>query len=220
MLERLIHDFLKELGEDPTREGLERTPARVAKAFKYFTSGYGQDAHQVLNDALFTEEYDEMVVVKDIDFYSLCVPSRQLIDAVGGQKPARNVTPGDLLWTLDRGFLKLTKVTSIASRKTRDIVEVRTERGTFRVTPDHPVMTDCGWREAREVKPATLVEWINARSLCRKTQEPKPGYALGYVIGATAADASIQEGRRISLVVKSIQFARKYQAMFARSEER
>ena len=72
MLERLIHDFLKELGEDPTREGLERTPERVAKAFKYFTSGYSQDAHQVLNDALFTEEYDEMVVVKDIDFYSLC----------------------------------------------------------------------------------------------------------------------------------------------------
>jgi GTP cyclohydrolase IA len=72
MLERLIHDFLKELGEDPTREGLERTPERVAKAFKYFTSGYGQDAHAVLNDALFTEEYDEMVVVKDIDFYSLC----------------------------------------------------------------------------------------------------------------------------------------------------
>ena len=84
MLERLIHDFLKELGEDPEREGLERTPARVAKAFKYFTSGYGQDAHQVLNDALFTEEYDEMVVVKDIDFYSLCVPGRQIINAVGG----------------------------------------------------------------------------------------------------------------------------------------
>ena len=72
MLERLIHDFLKELGEDPEREGLERTPARVAKAFKYLTSGYEQDVHEVLNGALFTEEYDEMVVVKDIDFYSLC----------------------------------------------------------------------------------------------------------------------------------------------------
>jgi len=71
-MERLIHDFLKELGEDPEREGLERTPARVAKAFKYLTSGYGQDVHAVLNEALFTEEYDEMVVVKDIDFYSLC----------------------------------------------------------------------------------------------------------------------------------------------------
>ena len=72
MLERLIRDFLKELGEDPAREGLERTPARVAKAFQYFTSGYDQDVHELLNDALFTEEYDEMVVVKDIDFYSLC----------------------------------------------------------------------------------------------------------------------------------------------------
>jgi GTP cyclohydrolase IA len=72
MMERLIYDLLKELGEDPQREGLERTPARVAKALQYLTSGYGQDVSEVLNDALFTEEYDEMVVVKDIDFYSLC----------------------------------------------------------------------------------------------------------------------------------------------------
>jgi len=72
MIERLIRELLKELGEDPTREGLERTPARVAKAYEYLTSGYGKDVHEVLNEALFTEEYDEMVVVKDIDFYSLC----------------------------------------------------------------------------------------------------------------------------------------------------
>jgi GTP cyclohydrolase I len=72
MIERLVQDFLKELGEDPSREGLERTPTRVASAYRYLTSGYGQDARELLNDALFTEEYDEMVVVKDIDFYSLC----------------------------------------------------------------------------------------------------------------------------------------------------
>jgi len=71
-LERLIRDVLKEMGEDPSREGLERTPERVAKAYRYLTSGYRQDAAAVLNGALFTEEYDEMVVVKDIDFYSLC----------------------------------------------------------------------------------------------------------------------------------------------------
>jgi GTP cyclohydrolase IA len=71
-LERLVYDFLKELGEDPTREGLERTPARVAKAYQYLSSGYGQRVEDILNDALFTEEYDEMVVVKDIDFFSLC----------------------------------------------------------------------------------------------------------------------------------------------------
>jgi GTP cyclohydrolase IA len=71
-LERLIREVLKEIGEDPSREGLERTPERVAKAYRYLTSGYRQDASEVLNGALFTEEYDEMVVVKDIDFYSLC----------------------------------------------------------------------------------------------------------------------------------------------------
>jgi GTP cyclohydrolase IA len=71
-MERLIRDMLKEMGEDPTREGLEKTPTRVAKAWEYLTSGYRQNVHDVLNEALFTEEYDEMVVVKDIDFYSLC----------------------------------------------------------------------------------------------------------------------------------------------------
>ena len=71
-MEELIRELLKEIGEDPSREGLDRTPARVAKAWAYLTSGYRQDVHQVLNEALFTEEYDEMVVVKDIDLYSLC----------------------------------------------------------------------------------------------------------------------------------------------------
>ena len=71
-MEDLIRELLKEIGEDPQREGLERTPTRVAKAWEYLTSGYKQDVHQVLNEALFTEEYDEMVVVKDIDLYSVC----------------------------------------------------------------------------------------------------------------------------------------------------
>jgi GTP cyclohydrolase IA len=71
-MEELIRELLKEIGEDPSREGLDRTPARVAKAWAYLTSGYRQDVHQVLNEALFTEAYDEMVVVKDIDLYSMC----------------------------------------------------------------------------------------------------------------------------------------------------
>ena len=69
---RLVEQLLKELGEDPHREGLERTPDRVAKAMRYLTSGYQRDAHEILNDALFVEEYDEMVIVKDIDVTSLC----------------------------------------------------------------------------------------------------------------------------------------------------
>ena len=67
-----IEVVLAEVGEDPTREGLVRTPDRVAKAFEFLTSGYDTDVRAVINDALFTVDYSEMVIVKDIDFYSLC----------------------------------------------------------------------------------------------------------------------------------------------------
>jgi len=71
-IEALVEGLLKEIGEDPTRDGLLRTPGRVASAMRYFTEGYGQDPVQILNNALFEVDYDEMVIVKDIDFYSLC----------------------------------------------------------------------------------------------------------------------------------------------------
>src|SRR5207253_614503 len=63
---------LAEMGEDPTREGLVKTPERVEKAFRFLTSGYDADIDRVLNNALFTVDYSEMVIVKDVDFYSLC----------------------------------------------------------------------------------------------------------------------------------------------------
>jgi GTP cyclohydrolase I len=71
-VEDLIRQLLVELGEDPGREGLVRTPRRVEKALRFLTSGYDADIDRVLNEALFTVDYSEMVIVKDIDFYSLC----------------------------------------------------------------------------------------------------------------------------------------------------
>jgi GTP cyclohydrolase I len=71
-IEGLVSTLLKEIGEDPAREGLERTPARVSAAMRRFTEGYSQDPVEILNDALFRVEYDEMVLVRDIDFFSLC----------------------------------------------------------------------------------------------------------------------------------------------------
>src|SRR5437868_13802883 len=67
-----IRKILTALGEDPSREGLRDTPKRVEKAYRFLTSGYDADIDQVLNNALFTVDYSEMVIVKDIDFYSLC----------------------------------------------------------------------------------------------------------------------------------------------------
>src|SRR6188472_3907817 len=71
-MQELIRKLLMDLGEDPTREGLLDTPKRVEKAYRFLTSGYDANIDQVLNNALFTVDYSEMVIVKDIDFYSLC----------------------------------------------------------------------------------------------------------------------------------------------------
>jgi GTP cyclohydrolase IA len=71
-IEPLVAQLLKELGEESGRDGLARTPARVARSLRFLTSGYQQDPVAILNDALFDVSYDEMVIVKDVDFYSLC----------------------------------------------------------------------------------------------------------------------------------------------------
>jgi GTP cyclohydrolase I len=71
-MEELVGQMLEQLGEDPRREGLLQTPRRVAKAFQFLTRGYGQDVHEVLNAAVFKEKYNEMVIVKEIDFFSMC----------------------------------------------------------------------------------------------------------------------------------------------------
>jgi GTP cyclohydrolase I len=71
-IEEYVAKMLGALGEDPRREGLLRTPGRVARSMRFLTEGYRLDPIEILNDAVFEESYDEMVLVKDIEFYSLC----------------------------------------------------------------------------------------------------------------------------------------------------
>lgn len=71
-VESLIRTLLAEMGENPSRQGLRKTPKRVARSYADLTAGYKQNAREVINKAVFDEEYDEMVVLKDIDLYSLC----------------------------------------------------------------------------------------------------------------------------------------------------
>jgi len=70
--EQAVTKILELLGEDPDREGLLKTPSRVTKALQFLTEGYGQDPREILNQALFTSSNDEMVLVRDIEFYSMC----------------------------------------------------------------------------------------------------------------------------------------------------
>ena len=71
-LQTHVRAILEQIGEDPTREGLAKTPARVARAYEFLTSGYAKDPKAVINGALFVEEYSEMILCRDIDFFSLC----------------------------------------------------------------------------------------------------------------------------------------------------
>ncbi|NQY90514.1 MAG: GTP cyclohydrolase I FolE [Deltaproteobacteria bacterium] len=71
-IEDSVRDILVALGEDPDREGLVKTPERVARSYEFLSSGYQQDPDEVIGDALFTEDYSEMIIVRDIDFFSLC----------------------------------------------------------------------------------------------------------------------------------------------------
>src|SRR5262245_12261521 len=96
-LVELYRELLVELGEDPDREGLLKTPGRAALALREFTRGYGQDVEALLNGAIFEEEFDDMIIVRDIEYYSLCVPSKQVVNAVRGKVAARDVSVGEEL---------------------------------------------------------------------------------------------------------------------------
>ncbi|MGB2957446.1 MAG: GTP cyclohydrolase I FolE [Bacteroidota bacterium] len=71
-MEELVEQMLEQIGEDPRREGLLQTPRRVARSYQFLTQGYSQDVREVLNGAVFKEKYNEMVIVKEIDFFSMC----------------------------------------------------------------------------------------------------------------------------------------------------
>jgi GTP cyclohydrolase I len=210
-IEGAIREILIAIGEDPERDGLQNTPARVARMYAEICSGLHEDPDQHLQ-VTFDAGHDEMVMVRDIPLYSLCVPSKQNVNCVGGQKPAASVDIGDELWTFDEdGRLARTQVVSIGSRKADELVEIAPEGGTaFTVTPNHPVMTPSGWVNAEDLVVGEKVQWMKARQLCQTRYEVTEGYELGYVIGTVGSDGSVQDGRRISVVVNDRAFAQRY----------
>jgi GTP cyclohydrolase I len=182
--------------------------------YEEITSGLRTDPTETLQ-AVFEAGHDEMIMIRDIPMYSLCVPSKQMVNAVGGQKQAREVRVGDELWTLVNGRALPTQVTQVGSHQTRELVEVRTEEATFRVTPDHPFATPQGWTEAKDLE-GTFVEWTAPRSLCRPRYAPTVGYDFGYAIGTICADGTVSK-RSVSLVVNDYEYAKRFAVSMGRA---
>jgi GTP cyclohydrolase I len=206
-IEKAVREILIGIGEDPERDGLRDTPARVARAFAEQFAGLRQVPEDALNK-VFEADHDEMVLVKDIEVYSTCVPSKQTVNAVGGRRQAAEVEVGDELFTLVQGEVAKTTVTQISSRKVRELVEVVTDKGSFKVTPDHPVATPTGWMEAKDVA-GHSIEWTQARSLRRERPKLTFGHDFGYMVGSLCSDGTIGKNY-LSLAVNDFDYAKKF----------
>lgn len=108
-LEALVREMLVELGEDPEREGLLRTPHRVAQAYRFLLQGYKQDPEDVLNKALFSEDSDEMICIRDIELYSMC--EHHLLPFVGKAHVAY-IPDGKIV-----GFSKIPRLVDVCARR-------------------------------------------------------------------------------------------------------
>jgi len=213
-LAQLYLEILKEIGEDPQRDGLIKTPTRAADALRFLTQGYNQSPEEVLNGAIFESDYDDMVIVKDIEFYSLCIHGKSILYTPDGYRFAHSVRPGDRLLTLDLTTRKLveTEVLAVSVSKHRERFRIRfsNERELI-LTGDHPLyVIGRGFVPAGKLRVGDMVLGVHSRKLKRPTYTCEPNYALGYVLGAIASDGSIDGGRRLRLEVNDLEFAEKF----------
>jgi GTP cyclohydrolase I len=211
----LVRRLLESIGEDPEREGLIETPRRFVEMVESLTAGYREDANKLVAGAIFPVEHDQMIVVKDILFYSLCVHGKSRVYTPTRACFAKDVRPGQQLLTLDpeRKQLQLTEVLAVSTTKHRERYHLVFEEGyDLLATGEHPVFVlGRGFTPVRNVRPGYVLLGVHPKRV-RRPEYPllSLGYSLGYVLGALASDGSVDGGRRLRLEVNDPLFARKF----------
>jgi len=177
--------------------------------YREIFAGLGKEPTEILT-VVRGADHDEMIMVKDIPLYGVCVPSKERINTCSGAVEAAKVRPGQRLWTFDEdGALTETTVVSVGWRRAGELVEIRAGNQRIRVTPEHPIATPGGFVEAGTLHAGERVRAMNPRKLAQVRHPVTEGYDLGHVIGAAGADGSVQDGRRISLAVRDPAFAQR-----------
>lgn len=201
----------KEISDDQARS-IKDTPKRFLKALFEQTAGYQEDPKEILTRT-FDQKFDEMIVVRDIDFNSLCVGPRTRLASPTGYKGAFEVKAGDLLYGSVGGKLVETTVTARSSSFKDTRVTVKGRGFELQLSEDHPVMTQRGWLRATDITTDDYVPYYNTREFCRSKVSIITGYSLGYTLGAIASDGHIERAihkRRVTLMVREEWFAKKF----------
>lgn len=155
--EENIVRMLQYIGEDPRREGLLETPKRVIKAWKFWTKGYTEDPATILKTFVDgSEGVEEMVVVRDIPFYSACVVGSTFVETPRGRVPIKRLKDGDLIYTMDPNTFELAIVPCIKpgiTKRNANLVQIHTDNDSLICTPEHKILkTDGTWVEAKDLR--------------------------------------------------------------------
>ena len=209
-----VETILAAIGENPEREGLLGTPERVARMYlSELSIGTEAEYGEVLS-ATFNEEHDEMVVIKDIQYYSLCVDGRTRVSTPEGSRQIRHIKPGDSVYSFDGKDVVETNVKKVHTTN-RDVkLKIKLNNTSIECSTEHPVMTTSGWKDAGDLKVGDEVISVNTKTLSReKYPVENTGYSLGYILGAIVTDGRLYseiDGRILRLQVKDETFTEKF----------
>ncbi len=214
-IEKGIRMVLEAVGANLKLKDIASTPKRVASMYEEILRGQFKDASKEL-EVILEQKHDEIILLKNIPLYSLCVTRRMCVYTKEGIKFAEKIKEGDEVLTFEKdGNLLNTKVKKVFKRKVNEIYEIKIDKDiAVKTTGEHPIYTkDKGWVRAKDLKAGDEVVTLKCRRGIkgRRNLNIKKGYSLGYFIGTLASDGSIWRNQ-VRLEVNNRDFAEKFAA--------